>query len=535
MNLNPETPHGDATSAADLRSEEQAASLESKELATILEIDGTAVWLGEVPTGLELIDFDLIPGVGRERLGEILSTVGNIGTISGNIAEAVTKAQGLYRLSDATRSLIQGGAQLTVKDGANLGSVMLNGKVIAQARFIPVTLQAATVVTSIMPAVALLGLQLALGETTNLAKTNIALTKQTLEAIRKEQWSKLKALDDTVASTTKKARKVGTVTETLWDSIAGKETEIDPLFDNYQRAVTNHLSHLSKANIHDKRQYLEHHAEAITFDSYALLRSLRIYAEYSALKAGIAFTRSESDPNEKRVVDQIAKEASQVIEEQLGKIRTLILDLVRVLRINSELPGKASQPLTKKHRDEKAVKHTCGQLLKAISPLADLLQPPVEMPKPETVCAPDGLDHETYLKVLRWHLETDEELRGIAFACEGTCGANPPIAPKRVDDSWNTLTASGLGGKTLALAARSLPGQALESTLVAVTNRRIITADPEKLLKEGELRDWHPLETVKYVRPTDARLSQERPTIGITTERVHYEWVFPKEADATRL
>ena len=163
----------------------------------------------------------------------------------------------------------------------------------------------------------------------------------------------------------------------------------------YRKNVTGHIQEIRKSGEHARRQYLESNAEAIVFDTYALLTSLKTHATYQALMASRARKRSETDENEAKLFEIITRDTPPEIKDSREEIGQLTESLVRELRIIAELPGRATMPLTKKRRDAKAAKLTCAQLLEAIEPLADLLHPAVAMPVvPETVCAPDDLDLE---------------------------------------------------------------------------------------------------------------------------------------------
>ena len=172
-----------------------SSDLTTTESTILMEVaDDVVVLFGEVPEGVELVDLDLIPEYDRTQLSRALGSIGNAGTIAGNIAEAVTRAQGLFRLNEATFSLLRSGGELAAKDGAKLGAILKNGHVIAQARFIPVSVTATAAIAAIGPAVAMIALQMQLGEISSLVRTSIALTTQTLKAIRNEQWSELEGL-----------------------------------------------------------------------------------------------------------------------------------------------------------------------------------------------------------------------------------------------------------------------------------------------------------------------------------------------------
>ncbi|MBK6301677.1 MAG: hypothetical protein IPF40_11745 [Actinomycetales bacterium] len=505
-----------------------SSELEITASTTLVEVTpGVAVLFGEVPDGIELFDLDLIPSLDRAQLSTALGSIGNVGTIAGNVAEAVTSAQGLYRVNDATLSLLKSGGELAAKDGAKLGAIFKNGELVAQARFIPASMTAATAIAAIGPAVAMLALQMQLGEISGLVRANIALTTQTLKSIRNEQWSELEGVAESVDEALHEARDLDAITDTVWEPIAPSGPMIRKQLKLYRKNVAGHVQELGKLDGRARRQYLEANAEAIVFDTHALLSSLKTHAEYQALRAALARTRSANDENEAQLFDRITRNTPPEIEEFLQEIGQLTESLVRELRIIAELPGRATMPLTKKRKDAKGSKLTCAQLLKAIEPLANKLYPAVDLPAvPDTVCAPDGLDLDPYLHVLRWFLEDGEQLRIVAFPYvagpHNLTGVVPAILAKRVDATWDAL-APGRAGAVVEMLA--------SSTFVVVTDRRIVTATPKTFLRRGELAATYPLDEVRYVRQRTNYGQRVRPTIGVTTERSDVEWMFPAEAD----
>lgn len=520
---------GDDHGAGAMHPEEGSA--DSDELkavtTTLVEVTpGLAVLFGEVPDGIELIGLDLIPTSDRELLSTALGSIGNAGTTIGNVAEAISNAQGLYRINNATLSLLKSGGELAAKDGAKLGAIFKNGKLVAQARFIPASMTAATAIAAIGPAVAMLALQLQLGEISGLVRTNIALTTQTLKTIRNEQQSELEGLAESVDEAIHEAKKLGSITDTIWDPIAPSDKTINKQLNLYRKNVADHVQELRILDGRARRQYLESNTEAIVFDTHALLTSFKTRVGYQALKAGRARTRSINDKTEAQLSEDIIQKTASEIDESLKEIGQLTKSLVRELRIIAELPGRATMPLTKKRRDTKVSQQTCTQLLQAIEPLANALPPAVEMPTvPDTVCAPEDLDLDPYLRVLRWFLEDGEQLLGIAFPYEvdarNLTGIVPALLAKRVDTGWDALAPGKAGTMVAALTS---------STFVAVTDRRIVTAAPKTLLRRGELGTIHPLDEVKYVRPRTKHGQCVRPTIGVTTERSDVQWMFPAKA-----
>lgn len=495
---------------------------------TLVEVTpGVAVVFGEVPDGLELISMDLVPSFDRMQLATALGSIGNAGTVVGNLAQAVSSAQGLYRVNDATLQLLKSGGELATKDGAKLGAIFKNGDLVAQARFVPVSMSAAAVAAAIGPAVAMIALQMQLGEISGLVRTNIALTTQTLKTIRNEQWAELEGLAEAVSEAVEEARELATVTDSVWEPIAPSGPTIRKQQKLYQKNVAGHVQEIGKLDGRARREYLEANAEAIVFDTYALLSALKTYAQYQAIRAALARSRSADDENEAQLFERITSKTPTEIEQSLGEIRQLTQSLVQELRIIAELPGRATVPLTKKRRGAKSARLTCQQLLAAIEPLADMLQPAAEMPAvPETVCAPDGLDLEPYLRVLRWFLEDGEQLRSVAFPYEvgsrNLTGVVPAILAKRVDAAWDGLASGKVGAAVVEKLA--------SSSFVAVTDRRIVTADPRTLLRRGELNAVYQLDEIRYVRSRSNHDSRVRPTLGIATDRRDVQWMFPTDA-----
>ncbi|WP_396643604.1 hypothetical protein, partial [Microbacterium sp.] len=260
-------------------------ALELAAFTTLVEVTpGVAVVFGEVPDGLELISLDMVPSFDRAQLSTALGSFGNAGTIVGNVAEAVSSAQGLFRVNDATLSLLKSGGQMAAKDGAKLGAIFKNGELVAQARFIPASMTAATAIAAIGPAVAMIALQMQLGEISGLVRSNIQLTTQTLKAIRNEQWAELEGLAESVDEAVKETRELDAITDSVWEPIAPSGPNIRKQLKLYRKNVAGHVQELGKLDGRARRQYLESNAEAIVFDTYALLSSLKTHAEYQAVR-----------------------------------------------------------------------------------------------------------------------------------------------------------------------------------------------------------------------------------------------------------
>lgn len=182
---------------------------------------GVAVVFGPSPLDLELVDFGFVTPADLAQVSNVLSAVGNTATVAGNVGQALSSLQGLYRVNDATRALLTSGAKLAVKDGANLGT-MITSEGLKQARFIPVTgLTAAQTAAAIGPAVATIALQMQLSEITSLVKTNVALTRQVHEALERDQRAELAGLLVTIDRAVARAKELESVPASLWDTVAG--------------------------------------------------------------------------------------------------------------------------------------------------------------------------------------------------------------------------------------------------------------------------------------------------------------------------
>ncbi|MDN5912857.1 MAG: hypothetical protein L0H71_09305 [Yaniella sp.] len=254
---------------------------------------------------------------------------------------------------------------------------------------------------------------------------------------------------------------------------------------------------------------------------------MKAHTGYQALRAARARSNGETSDDEAKLVEVITVDTSEQFEVSISLAAGLVKDLTRELRIIAELPGRAALPLSKKRRASKASQLTCQQLLDSIQPLADSLNPPgKQLHAPAVSCVPEGIDLDQYLHVLRWFIEDDESLSAIAFAYEpGThnfAGIIPAALGARVDATWSALKSNR---RATVIDKIATP------TLVAVTDRRIISASPRSLAHQGEIRDSVPLGEVQFVRTQSMQANAVRPTVDIITADRDVRWMFPEEAD----
>jgi hypothetical protein len=494
-------------------------NIDSTTVSTVLAevLPGVAVVFGEVPAELkpDLIDFGLVPAADRQQISAVLASIGDTATVAGNLGNAFASMQGLYRISDATQALLKAGGRLAVKDGANLGTVLLKGTTY-QARFIPVSsIGAAQLSAAIGPALAMVALQMQLSEVTNLVRTNIALTSQVLTTIRHGQWAELMALVSTVDRVVDQAREVGAVPTSLWDTVAGRSADLRKQLDLYRLNVGDHVRQIHRLDIHGRREYLQMNAEAIFFDANALLSSLKAWTGYQALHAARARAAGPEDADEARLVDTIARDTRSELESALAETTRLVDSLTRELRIIAELPGRDTLPLTGKRRDSNAARQLAARLLGAIQPLADALRapaPPLE--PPGVVCAPKSLALEPYLRILRWFLEDGETLRALGFTDQL--------------DALGPISALLRGAMEKVTAAMD---KAVPRTLVAVTDRRIITAKTNAFLERGEIQQDVPIGRVRYVRVVATQDRSPRLAMDLITRDENIRWLFRADVD----
>lgn len=499
------------------------SDIDSTTASTVLAevLPGVAVVFGEVPAELklDLIDFGLVSAADRKQLSIALASIGNTATVAGNLGNAFASVQGLYRINDATQALLKAGGTLAIKDGANLGTV-ISSSGLAQARFIPVTaVSAVQIAAAIGPALAMVALQMQLSEITGLVRTNIALTSQVLTTIRNEQWAELTGLVATVDRAVDQAREVGSVPTSLWDTVAGRKADLHKQRDQYRLNVGNHVRQIHRLDTRGRREYLETNAEAILFDANALLSSVKAWTGYQALHAARARAAGPEDAGEARLVDAIARDTRKELDSALAETTSLVDSLTRELRITAELPGRDTLPMTGKRRDSKAARQTSARLLEAIEPLADALHPPAPpLEAPDIVCAPTSLDLEPYLRILRWFLEDGETLRVLGF-------------PDQLDALGQIGVILGVAKEKLA-AARD---KAAAKTLVAVTDRRVITAKTNAFLEQSEIRQDVPIDRVRYVRVATPQGESGRLAIDLITRDENIRWLFHADIDNTQV
>lgn len=482
--------------------------------------------------------FDLSPLPDRERLVEALGMAGNVGTLGGNIAGMF---QGVYRVDATTQALFNSGAQLAVKDGANLGAIFMNGKLVAQARFIPVAATVAGLAAAIGPVLAMMALQTMISDLQGLIQTNIKWTRQVLREIRQKQWAKLEAVVRQVNDTLDKARKCEGVTDTLWNQIDSLDTLIREQEELYRIKVSDHQQQLSDRGDSARREYLRINASEVAFDSHALLRIIKSHAIYDALCSARAREKGETDPRELKLAEEISRKALRRMEDFARDVCSLMGDLTREVGKVAESKDSLKIPsLTKKSKDVSDSRKRASQLLKVLEPLAESVHAvPPEVVAPEMVCVPEGEDVKRCLGMLRWHLGVHEKLRGVAIVEEVPADDRVQGPPSSQKDGaqrplgWVQDKVGWAKDKVVSVKDGIADRFASRGLLVAVTDQRILTAEPKEFLKPGaEMESIEISEKTRVRRTRHGDAGQERERIRLTLENGEVMvWQFPEKAE----
>jgi hypothetical protein len=479
--------------------------------------------LGALPAELEGVLEPLNTGLlsvfDHDQINSALAVVGNTATVGGNLAHAAAGMQGLYKISDESQALLNAGGRLAAKDGKNLGTIVLpkgSPKSLAQARFTPATgLTAATAAAAIGPALAMVALQAQLNQVSTLVQKNIELTSHVIESSRRTERATLMSLVDTVDQALEDARAAGSVPRSLWETVASKKANLDAERKKYRANVEDHINKITNAGVHQRREYLQANAKAVVFDAFALLATMKAWTGYQALAAAVARQAGAINPAEAKHFESIVANTRRDFEADMGEATRLVGSLTRELRIIVELPGPTTLKLSSKRKDADAARKISKSVLDAIAPLSDaLLAPRGPLEAPEVVCAPTATELDPYLRILRWMLEPDEQVRVLGFGNDAhTHGRVAAVVGAAKDKIASTLD------KDLA------------QLLVAVTDRRILTTDTHTFLKKAVFHYEIGLDAVRYVRSTTIPGEAKASRVDLIAREHNHEWHFGPDVD----
>ena len=523
---------------------------------------GIVALFGELPTELELepIKLDFIKPDDYQQLtakitGIVGEVIGAAGNIAQNTAPTIIKTQlpikGLYRLSEATESLLAAhpGATLSVaKDGSNLGSIISNGKIVAQARLIPhETMETITTVTSgasnlagiataLGPALAMMAIQQKLDQISNLIEANIDQTREVLQAIRHDQWSDLISLTRKISRVLSQAKESNGVPQLLWNTIQGSEDALEKNLDLYRLNTKRHIEQIAERDGHRRRAYLEENAEAILFDSQALLHSLKSWSEFQLLKA-VAYRDNQIEgQNNQKLIEVTLRDAQVEYDNSFAQAKKLLDALNRELHIIAELPGRKTLPLSKKRKDLRTSQFTCAQLLEVVDPMVSKLHlQRLPQEQPRIVCSPAEMDIQPYLKPLWWMLADDEPLKAFAlalrrnsdkyFITRGIAGGTVGLFTGALSGGlFGGIPGAVKGAKEGTKWAAQLDDYDDWATAIAVTDSRILISRAKDLRLTGAIKYDIPLSDIRYV-------TRKGATVEVKTKAFDHHWAFPDDYD----
>ena len=227
----------------------------------------------------------------------------------------------------------------------------------------------------------------------------------------------------------------------------------------------------------------------------------------------------------------------QEVEADLEIQRMLLMGLMRELRIISELPGASSFFFSQKRQDKTASHDTATKLLEQLNELAQQLgikENPV--PNPDVTCAPANYDVSPYTQILRWYLDEGEKLKALIFPVDRLSHRVLAMGADQFTNTVNTSAWSMLPQAkdstdlSLGRLVRRVGQKLVAPEMVAVTGRRIITADPQEFIQKGIIKEEF---SINDVTPTftEADAEEALPELHITQgEKKYREWCFPSAA-----
>lgn len=495
-----------------------------------------AIVIGPNAEGLEKITDQLVLG---DSLNDLVASVGEIAAAGGGVASAANafiQASGLYRLDAASQALLADGATLTQTAGGGVLGVIRgsNGQFVRNARLLSVTsARLSGVLAAVGPAIATVALQMQLSDISKHIRSVQQVSEQTLQVLTSSRKADYQGVCETITEVYRFSMKQGKVSDSNWDTVSGLFHELRSHRNHYKEQIHKHTDSLRKAqsDVSARRNYVRVNAQNIIIDACAAFETLQAWVCLSVLK------RSHELENGEPLTRDLP-EIQQEIESDLHTQRELLYGLIRELHVIADTAGKWTIPLTQKRRDTAVSQEIARKLLEALDGLARQLgirENP--QPEPTVTCAPEGYDTSAYTDTLRWFLDQGEELCALAFPVDRLshpllAKASSPFAeaieiawaglPQREDTKAPGIRKPGQAAGFLRRAAQRSVVVAPE--MVAVTNRRVITASPQDFIQKGTATGSYPLEelTWDFLNEQDS-LAQ----LHVTHEERQFEWRFP--------
>ena len=499
-----------------------------------LDNDYTLV-VGSNTKGLEKIENSL---VANQALNDLIASIGEGASLTGGAASAANAIQhmsGLYKLDAVTKAQLAAGNALTkTADGRLIGTVRnAGGQITRQARLIPVSApQIAGAIAAIGPAIAMVAVQMQLNSISKQVRTVQQTSLQTLQVLTDSRNADYQGDCQTIDEIYRASSSHDYVSETDWSIISGLVSRIRSHRHFYKEQVANHQGALEKAHddSHTQRDYIQTNKARIVNDSCAAFETLRAWAHLTELRIARAQAQGEHPHAEPLQIRQ------EVIED-LQVQRALLHGLMRELRIIAELPGGWTVPASGKRKQSHLSQQMAQEIIDTLNPLVQQLEIQENpIPSLDVTCAPDDYDMSPYSNILRWYLDEGEELRALAFPVDAL--THKVVAPTidrirskpSVDSAWSKLPEPKDASEWSLGWVRRATGRAVmvSPEMVAVTGRRIITADPQEFIQKGIVKEEFPINDVTSTfTDTDDALPELHLTQG---EKKCREWCFPSAA-----
>ena len=496
--------------------------------------DDYALVVGPNTKGLEKIDGSL---VGDRAFNDLIASIGEGASLSGGAASAANAIQhmsGLYKLDAVTKAQLAAGNALTkTADGRLIGTVRnAGGQITRQARLIPVSApQIAGAIAAIGPAIAMVAMQMQLNNISKQVSTVQQTALQTKRILEDWHNADFQGTRQVILRISHKSTEEGTISNTNWEQISGLSNDIERHRNYYKDRIQRHIQELrgSQNDVSARRNYITKNQESILFDSLAAFNCIQTWFYYFQLAHERARMKGERPT---LTPDEIRAE----VEDDAQIQRTLLHELMRDLRIISELPGEWTFAYSQKRKDKTDTHATALKLLEQLNGLAQQLNiQDNPIPSPDVTCAPDDYDVSPYTKILRWYLDEGEELKALTFPIDRLSHSLLAKAPSQFasgvnNRAWLVLPhAQDSTEWSLGWVKRATERAVTVSPeMVAVTGRRIITADPQEFIQKGIVKEEFP---INDVTPTFTDTDDALPELHLTQgEKKCREWCFPSAA-----
>lgn len=452
-------------------------------LSSLIEIEtGVALLLGDHPMRA-FTELGISPLTRKDMkrwsgLTDAIALASGGGNVAVQGLQGVMCARGIVRLAPETVALLKNGAAPLTSGGWNLGALVGDsGKIAAQVRWLPAAgAQAADVLASIGPAVALMAVQCQLMSISKRLNENIAITRGVSEELRRRRMSNLRSMCHEVRNIVDEVDSRRSVDRIMFDQLERMAVGLREQWELCVDAVGAHLGEV-EADPRSAKSYLLENEARIREDVCGLVvvRDVRYMAD--ALRCSYVAQNEDKTPEgARRVMTRVKNTHGE--HQRASELASALLDrLKRRVGLTSELSyrslmsrpeglrgggdggsvltGLAGRVMTatgwSDDSEVERLKDLSGYVIGLAGEEADdapLPDPPVRIGDQEEV------DDE--LSILRWILGRDEKLLAIS-----------------------STTGSGVLG---------------------VTSEQVFCASRKSVLNDGAVERAFPLDDVRYVR-----------------------------------